>query len=626
MNRIIARLSLLEYFRAFTRRAPGGRDFLWMTMLMFFVQLLALVILTAREGVLERSVDAFLGNKPGYGIPVWTLPNILGEQQPVQITTKLLEEMDAAGVPVAPFRRLYNDQMIRMPGRKIWADGSQIDEIKFSGMAASLSGPMRPAFVGGTTEQAADSPYWPIVLDETSFAQFFDFELYKESLKGRVPQSELDAIPTKPEDLRQMKRIWLNVKIHQTERLTPFDVTWSKYFSIGASNSAYLVPIEMLNLFNVARANPSLCLFLEAGPNLGQRIKSIKSERMLGKSPEQKKALQSQFAALNAAVQPSELLDRGMRLNLSFGNQKAERQYEQNGICDGGISEFRLRLLAEDQGIEFSDDMIDAVIPPSKGVTVTESTVTAPCALLSDKTLERSKTSGAGNDCVATIPVATKATGYNEMLMFASDRLEIKRLVDFMNCRAASEKPAPEQRENLCINADAKGDTLESRLMINQIYEDSLNRFSFLTELLDAISGPIGLVMIGMLAAILWVQLGTVLGHRRVRYAMLLSNGLTWTQVKLVVIFQVTIGILISLVAAVAAMLIIRAVLLIGTAAISENYEKITLGRALDVLPLGLSGVVLVGTATLVVAIILTILQLRLNAISPKRALDQLLH
>ena len=627
MNWVPYKLAWLEYFRSLSPRGAGGRDFLWMTLLMFFVQLLALVIFAAREGVLERSVDAFLGNKEGYGIPVWSIPNFLGENEPVMISNELLDEIEDGSYPAAPFRQISNGQMIRMPDRNIWARNTQIDELKFAGMAVDFDGPLyapniiqfdEPVNVPERFEDA-----WELVLDKNLFRQFFDIQLYKETVTPLLTAAEAAQIPDSFDDLSKFSIIWLNVKVHRRDQLTPFKVKWAAHFGVGTGNTAYLAPIEFYNIFEVAKTNPKLCAFLEAGPELGTRVRSLKSGLMLRLKPEDKANMLAGFETLaqrlNGVVE-----NRGSRMSVYFGDRRKD-QRSLAETCDGGIPERQLKTIATDIGFELSPDLYDETLSKPKVFTATQASVAATCDKLSRKTKERAAMDGTGENCVATIPMATTSAGYSEVFLFAKDRLDIKNLVDFMRCRRTPSNPDPLANDNLCISANDDGSVEESRLAVNRIYEDSLNRFGFLTELLNGISGPIGFVMIGMLAAILWVQLGTVLGHRRFRYAMFLSNGITWAQLKSMILFQVVLGVCISMVFAVIFVIAIKFYLLIQMTDIALVYEKITLGRPVDVLPLGVGMVMLVLLATLGIAVILTLVHLVLNRLSPNSPLERLL-
>ncbi len=654
MKSVFLKLAFLEYFRSISIRAPGGRDFLWTTLLMFFVQLLALVILTAREGVLERSVDAFLGNKPGFGIPIWTLPNFLGENQPVLITSNLIKDVESGGYLAAPFRRLDNDQMLRLPEKYIWAENTKVDEIKFSGMATDFRGPMvphedangrpikrppppprgifgdKPPSPQGGLHGLDQEPYvvkdghWDIVLDEKLFDKYFDLNEYKRALQGQIPASAIASLPADKSHLTDMKEIWLKIKIHKTERLMPFKIKWSKYFGIGSGNTAYIVPIELHNLFVVAKDNPKLCAFLEAGPKLGQRVLSLRSDRLLGMSKADRNAIRAEFEQL-AGVLGGKVENAGSRIALYFGDRKKDQSRLRN-TCDAGISEFRLMMFAKELGLDNTSKQLGAVLASAPHLSGRPNSVLSSCGSLTDRTLRKADRKGADDSCIADIPMATEGGGYSEMLLFARQRLEIKNLVDFMTCRPTERTPNPMARKHLCIPANSDGNIPESRLMINQIYEDSLTRFGFLTELLNGISRPIGTVMIGMLAAILWVQLGTVLDHRRFRYAMLLSNGISWMQLKAMIITQVILGVSISLVFAVGCFMLIKFYLLSEMLGISKVYDAITLGKAIDVLPVGPMAVFTVVMTTMVIAIVLTLIQLSLNKLSARRPLENLLN
>lgn len=627
MNRVTLKLATLEYFRSMTKRGPGGRDFLWMTLLMFFVQLLALVILTAREGVLERSVDAFLGNKPGYGIPIWSLPNFLGENQPVQITTELIDEVEAGGFLAAPYRALSNDRLIRMTDREIWAKNTNVDELKFSGLAVDFNGPLYPVNILNNLPQrpvpAEFENAWDIVLDHRLFSQNFDPVTYKASLEGKLPKKHFDNLPETIEDLDTISIIWLNVRIHRSDRLTPFKVKWSKYFGVGATNTSFLLPIEMYNLYTLAKENPRLCAFLEAGPELGTRVRSLRSGRLMGMKKEDKAAFKENFEKLATAFDGT-VEDRGSRMTVYFGDRNKDKNFLRE-TCDAGIAEYRLSMMAEELGVEIDPKNYDEVLNSGPALQVWPDRIIANCNSLNKGSREAAVLEGDGDKCLATIPMATRKTGYSEMLLFAQNRLDISNLVDFMSCRPTATNADPLQDDNLCIVAGQEVKVPESRLMINQIYEDSLQRFGFLTQLLNAISGPIGLVMLGMLVAILWVQLGTVLGHRRFRYAMLLSNGITWAQLKSMIVIQVLMGVCISLVFAVGCIVAVKFLLLFRMEPLTRHFEKITLGNPIDVMPVQVPVIIMVLVATVVVAIILTLIHLRLNRLSPNSPLERLL-
>ena len=620
---LVLRLAFLEFFRSCSRRAPGGRDFLWMSLLMMFVQLLALTIFSAREGVLERSVDAFLGNRPGYGIPVWTLPNFLGRSDPLMITNELVDEVTDAGFHGAPFRRLYGGELVRLPGRNLWRAAHAGSQPDFSGMAVDFDGPLYPGVGVRVTGPHFDGA-WPIILDENLFKIYFDLEGYRAALTGLIPEDELAKIPSDPQNVTDMSVLWMHVRVHRREVLAPFNIHWSKYFGVGSDDTAFQIPLEMFNAYKVAQENSDLCVFLDGGPDYAPRIMSAQSGLVLTMSKEERAAFTEKLNQI-AAYFGIEARQRGTRIMLDFATEFPARG---NGVCDGGVPGLLFSLIADQVELELDGDKL-AVFSTTDGFKAEVEHVQAPCGALNDGTLENATREGAEGSCLATISMADPASGYAEMVLYAQNRLEIRKLVEYLNCRVergpgrSNPLIAPEANPNLCVLE--QGEDPESRLMINQIYEDSLKRFGFLTELLKGVSGPIGGAMLLLLVAILWVQIGTVLGHRRVRYAMMLSNGLSWRQIKVLVMSQMITGAAIGLIIALAILTGVKFLLLAQMAGISQDYEMITLGKPIDVLPVHPMMIALVFVAMLVIAIVLTVLQLRQNGMSARVALERLL-
>ena len=604
---LIPRLALTEFARSCSRRAAGGRDFLWMLLLMVFVQLLALVILSAREGVLERSVDAFLGNRPGYGIPIWTVPNILGTAQPVMITHDLVAEVTEAGFHGAPFRRVGGGDMIRMPAREVWRTphGSG----GFAGMAVSFDGPLHPG--ADRIAPGAVDGAWPIVLDERLFQRHFDLESYREALRGRVPRAQLDLIPDSVAEIASMPVIWLHTRTGRRDVLTPFNVTWSRHFGVGDDAVAFQVPARMHNAYRAAAANPALCVFLDGGPEFRPRVIGARAPMQLGAAPEDRALVAKALEEIAEAFPESEIVP-GMRPMLDFSGARTGAE-----PCDRGVPSGLFAALAADRGLVLPQDQISLIAGEgSFGVDALH--YSAACDVLSQDSLRRAEITGEGADCRARVTTADVSGGFPDMVMYARDRLAIKPLVDYLTCRAREGGPS-----DLCVVPE--GGDAESRLMINRIYEDALIRFGFLTELLRAISGPIGAAMLLMLTAILWVQIGTVLGHRRVRYAMMLSNGLSWGQLRAMAVIQTLTATMLSFVLAFAVFVAVRVLVGRSMDGIAGTYERITFGRSIDVLPVNPTIAGIVFFAMLAVALLLTLAQLSLNAISPRRALDRLL-
>ncbi len=616
------KLAFLEFMRAGTRRAPGGRDFLWLTLLVFFLQLMAMLILSAREGVLERSVDAFLGNRDGYGIPVWTVPNMLGETQPVMVSGDMVGEIRAAGFYAAPFRRIYNAQLIRMPARDVWKTARRGQLSELSGMAVDFAGPVFPQKTtapGGAGVPDALAGAWEIVLDENIFRRQFDLSAYRKSLEGRLPQAYLDAIPSDIAQLTEMSVIWLHVRVRRSEMLTPFRVTWGRHFGVGSTSTAFIIPLEMYNLYEMAKNNSRLCAFLEGGPNAPGRVQALRSGRVFTMSAADREAFSEKLEVMRAGL-GGKLMTAGSRIRLVF-------EEPGNGLsdCEQGASGLMVNLFLQSTGLDLSEDQIQ-IRPRTEHLLARPDRVQATCNAFGNDSLARAQQTDQDGTCVATIPVADFETGYADMLVYAQDRVALKPLVQFLSCQHDANYLDPAETERLCILPSQDRQRYESRLNLHEIYRDSLNRFSFLTGLLQAVTVPVGSAMLFVLVAILWVQLGTILGHRRIRYAMLLSNGLSWAQVKFMITFQGALAVSVSMVGAVVLLFGAKAAMALRMVAVTQEFESITLGETIDVLPVNMVIVGIVYLATLLGTVLLTLLQTRLNGIRPTSPLEQLLH
>lgn len=614
---IALKLATLEYVRAGTRRAPGGRDFLWLTLLVFFLQLMAMLILSAREGVLERSVDAFLGKRDGYGIPVWTVPNIFGSVTPVMVSNNMVDEISNAGFYAAPFRRLHNAQLIRLPAQDVWRVSRPGQTANFSGMAADFDGPIYPQKIlepsGPPLPDSLDGA-WEIVLDETLFRRHFDLDAYRTALMGQVPDSFMEQVPSDMSRLTEMSVIWLNVRVRRTERLTPFRVNWGQHFGIGSRETAFIVPLEMYNLYQIAKNNERLCAFIEGGPSPADRVLSLRSGRVFTMSAEERAAFSDKLESLSTSL-GGELIDAGSRIRLDFGADS-----EGLGECEQGVSGLMVQLFLDETGMTLEPDQFSTRARTSP-LIVAPDRIEMPCEILNSSDLSRARQIERDGACIAALPTADSETGFSDLLVYADGRPMLRPLVDFLSCRQTQDA----SERQFCVPVSSEGGNFESRLSLHEIYRDSLNRFSFLTGLLKAVTVPVGSVMLLVLAAILWVQLGTIIGHRRVRYAMLLSNGLSWGQVKFMVVFQGIMAVTVSMIAAFSFIFIAKAAMVPRMREITQTYESITLGELIDVLPVTPQIVGIVYLATLLGTVILTVVQTRLNGIRPSSPLERLL-
>jgi hypothetical protein len=645
-----ALLAWKEFSRAFWRRAPGGRDFFWLAALLCLLQVLALTMYSAREGVLERSVDAFLGYEPEYGIPVWTRPNAVGYGGISMISDELIESIEADGYPAEPFRRIFGRTLVRPPSPDSWSVGSSGDmQDTFVGIVADLDGPIAPSVTlptapsrySGTLEEL-----WPIVLDIDVFHRYFDLQRYRGSVSGRIPEGAYAEIPADIADLALMPMIWLEITTPIGNRLMPFRVTWGRYLGVGSAPVAYMVDRRFHVAVEAIDQNPALCIDVTGGPAFPAAVTEVRSERLFVLPQDRREAIEQRMTVgLQAAS-----AEFGGEVRASTSRvvwQPATRSNRSE--CPAWIPSTTLAMFLADASLVASDDHIDAgddapgveiarmSVDPGFGVTAEG--YSAPCEKLSDEALRFPDTRQEATDhgCVAHVSATPDEDGYGEMLMFATERTQIDELRDYINCaepemRAAGAaealaRPFAEDAGALCrlVRTPAGDEVVQSRLMLSEVYQDSLARLGFLTRLLETVSGPVGVGLVLLLIAILQVQIGTVVGHRRKDYALLLANGFSSRQLTAMVMLQMMLGALFAMIAALAVFSLFRVGLLYWSDALATDFERILQGRRIDVLPLSPMGVIAILALVLAMSSFFSWWQMRRNGVSAKGSVEDLL-
>ncbi|SEQ35721.1 hypothetical protein SAMN05428995_10410 [Loktanella sp. DSM 29012] len=629
---LILRMAWNELFRSFLPRPPGGRDFAYLLALIALLQLLGIVIFSAKLGVLERSVDAFLGKVPGYGVPVWVRQNYLAENDAGAMTQDMVDDLEARGFPVQTFRRTFDGDLIRLPAQDVWTEPRLNAEPAFEGIFADtdsvLAGQQRSTATATRLSQDVVAHMWSIVLDRENFAQFLDLDAYRAALAGRVPPAALDDIPQDTASLDDMSLLWLEMRVNDRAHLVPFRVTWANYLGAGHIAPDFVLPAALHTLEAAASASPGLCLDFSAGPAPIAPVAGVQSPSLLLMSAEDRAARSAPMGAaltdLHAAMGGSLSVANPSRVSWSAPDNSG-------GTCAATVPWVVAALFATGGDLALSDwDGLSPQPVPDVGVDV--SLYTAPCSAINPR--ERAFALGAtdsaqsscGDDPI-TIETANASSGYDEMLVFAEDRIGLDGLVSVISCDGVTSGALD---DTLCMPlasaSDESGDqATESRIAIHNIYRDSLMRFGFLSRLIDAVSGPVGWSLVGLGVAILWVQLGTVLGHRRGQYATLIVGGLSPLQIVVLVCTQVAMCVVLGLAVAFGLFVAIRATLFGAIRALSTEYDRIALGEMLDVLPVPALGLLAFLGFMLLIGWALTYLQLRSKGVSRGGVIDRLM-
>ncbi|TRD17749.1 FtsX-like permease family protein [Palleronia caenipelagi] len=599
----MAALGWKEFIRAFSRRSPGGRDFFWLATLLCLLQILMLVLLSARQGVLERSVDAFLGNQPGYGIPVWTRPNTVGFGGATLISEALVEKIEADGIAAEPFRRIFGRDHFAMPGAGVWRSlAGESDEDTFVGIAADFDGPLFPVIrlpPAPTAFGVLADELWTIVLDIDQFERHFDLAAYRDSVEGRIPDTSFNEIPEETAGLTRMPMIWLSMSTPKGSRLTPFRVVWARYLGVGSRNYAYLIERRWYVGISAQHENPALCSDLTGGPGLLPGVNAVQGPRLLTMQPADQDDARAKF---DAALTPIKAEFGGEIIHSTTRSFWQPESRSRQSACPPLIPANTLALYLSDAGLtpingrvaQAADEVELASLPATLGLELRGNGFSAPCDLLDDVVKSDSGTALREVDgvCMADVSATPGGRGYNEMLLFAAERTEIDALRDVINCADVSlgDVDSNASTEALCYAVQTPQDetVVQSRLRLSETYQDSLQRLAFLTNLFAVVTKPIGWTLFALLLAILWVQIGTLIGHRRNDYALLLASGFSPRQLTAMVSMQLVLAALFSMVVALLLFIGLREFLLNQSTALSTDFEKIVLGRRIDLLPLSI--------------------------------------
>jgi len=90
-------------------------------------------------------------------------------------------------------------------------------------------------------------------------------------------------------------------------------------------------------------------------------------------------------------------------------------------------------------------------------------------------------------------------------------------------------------------------------LYLHDIYKKSIDRFDFLADSLKMLQWPYGLIFgVFLSLLLLWVNIGTLIGHRRARYGILLAKGMPREQIYYMVFFQLFLATSVALCCAIA--------------------------------------------------------------------------
>ncbi|MBF0270498.1 MAG: hypothetical protein HQL98_00290 [Magnetococcales bacterium] len=559
----------------------GGRDFAWLTLLLALVICMALLLVGTRAGLLERFTDALLGTLRPHGVPVWVTSHWENHQGIGSDLLGRLKEMEkripgeSFGVTAYPYRQVGDaSPKIRLPGASSWDPGSP-----WIGWAVYPNDPLWnleiPKDWVEDQNQMADG--WmglplTVVLSESQFAEGFNYEAYREAVQPILVQKKLRRLPEKPpqDSLRNaLDTIWLELNIGNNQELVPFRVRWVHHLP-AMEKVAFLFPLTTYHALLAAFHFPEIRFDVKSkgvgNPEEHRRLTA--SSYPKGEIASHAQCLQEEMAKTGLTGLPKIPENRCARPQIPAA-PGGSRQSGDDG-WDVINHDDNHRLWMPCHRLPMDNPLRDSLCPSGRPK--------------------------AGQPIVyAPWDVTESGTAFSAVRVYMPDPTRLSRGIrSLMAVRTRDGRPA---------------------FNIHSMYQDALNRFNLLSDLLSTMTPAYALTFGIFLGALLLAQAGTLIGHRRHHYGILLSRGFTWTGIYGKLIWQMLLATLTAGALAVFGMIpALRYLLDDGFKGIISRYQDLLPpGYDFEALPLPWQEIVItLGEVYAVVAVVTIFLLFRL--------------
>ncbi|MEO5366137.1 MAG: hypothetical protein H7831_07235 [Magnetococcus sp. WYHC-3] len=540
------RLGMRAYVRAFSfRQGSSGRDFAWITMQLALVISLGLLLVGSRVGFLERLTDAMLGHLRPDGVPIWVTShweNPIGVQSHMLRRIGTLETGGVVSKPVHPhpYRRLSDsDPYVQLPVSGVWgetlpfsawavyptdplwrlgtrgAGGPYRYTSTWEQFRASLAGMLgwqwseraetQPA--GGmpvAAESGAGATPWvglplDVVLSESVFLRHLDYARYRQGLKELIPDEEFRRLPLGDgaQAARRMDVLWLRLSLAGSEQVLPFRIRWTSHIP-AMDKVAMLFPLTTYHALLAVHHLPGLKLDPRSldqwtgGGQSGGRAMAASGYPF------------SELGELSDCVQ-REMTDRGLT--------------DLSNVRGRGCPTVRLPLGRRGYELkaaaaEIHAEAWDFLNHDDAG------RLWVPCGRLPQSDPLRGVLCRDAQGEASLVPWDATSYGaaFDAVRIYVDDPTRLTGVIDsLLALRNAEMRPV---------------------LSIHPMYQDALNRFNLLSDMIANLAPAYALTFTMLLAILLFAQIGTLVDHRRNHYGILMSRGLTWGTIYWKLMFQ----------------------------------------------------------------------------------------
>ncbi|HIJ85419.1 MAG: hypothetical protein HW380_1417 [Magnetococcales bacterium] len=576
----------------------GGRDFAWLTLLLSLVIAMALLLVGSRAGLLERFTDALLGTLRPYGVPIWATAHWQNQNGISSGLLDRLEEMESRipgesfGITVYPYRRIANNSpQISLPGSTVWDTN-----VPLVGWAVYPNDPLwnlDQGFPQRHPDKARSAKEWydlplTVVVNGSLFDAHFDYTAYKDEVQPLLEERKLRRLPDKLAD-GQLKNVlttlWFKVMVGDEEKMLPFQVRWTDHIP-SMEKVAYLFPLTTYNALIAAHHLPDL----------------VYDPLNLGKSNVQ------DYERLKSSIYPVSDL-------LSFSLCVAQ-EIEASGLME--LPEIRQDRCPKPKLIPGLGKIIGKVGGgQSHSDTLLhdqENNLWLPCHRLPRSNPLRQEicpdwdSDSQGNPIFLPWNVTGAGTSFEAIHIFVPDPTKLtKGIASVLSVRTKDGQQA---------------------FNVHPMYQDALNRFNLLSDLLSTMVPAYALTFGIFLGALLLANVGTLIGHRQHHYGILLSRGIRWTGIYAKLIWQM------ALATFVASCLAILAVIPGLRFLLEEGFRKIVIhykdllppGYEFEVLPLPWKAIAMTTAEVFAIVVLVTMIVLVRLPMRASTAPSDLLH
>ncbi len=385
-----------------------------------------------------------------------------------------------------------------------------------------------------------------MVLNADLFGQYFDYQAYRKSLEPVLKRSDFDKLPKQiwengmPEVL---STLWLRVSVSNRDRYLPFKTRWISHIP-AMEQVAYLFPLHTYNALLAAHHLPELRYDPE---NLGRG--NFQTARILNAPTYPRKAMETYAACIRKEVAATGL--SGLPAISEARCPKPD------------LSSFPTIDLQAKEMVNWDSLNHDR-----------KNQLWIPCHRLPRSDALR------GSLCPSWAPKRKQTA-----LFVPWDVTDYGNAFSTLRAYAQNPQNLSEMVENLLA---VRTSDKRHALNIHPTYQDALNRFNLLSDLLATLTPAFALVFMLLLIAVLVAQVGTLVDHRRNQYGILISRGFTWTSIHLMIQFQMIMSI------AIAAGLVLLGFMPVLCHFIDLEFQKVILdyrnllppGDMLEILPL----------------------------------------